>query len=102
MSHRPRLDKYTYEFINYHKNSNVIGIISDTHYPFAKKEDKNGYGHLQFLYETFNKFQGNRIIHIGDLVDGSKWNFWSKNAELPNGSKEAELAQKDIDKLFKK
>ena len=95
MSYRPRLNKYVYDFIKNHKNSNVCGIISDTHYPFAHKN------HLNFLYETFNKFQVNRVVHIGDLVDGSKWNFWSKNAEMPNGSKEAALAQKDIDKLFK-
>ena len=95
MSYRPRLNKHTYEFINYHKNSNVVGIISDTHYPFAHPK------HLQFLYETFNKFQVNRIVHIGDIVDGSAWNMWEKSAEMPSGSKEAEMAQKDMDKLFK-
>jgi predicted phosphodiesterase len=95
MSYRPRLNKHTYEFINYHKNSNVVGIISDTHYPFAHPK------HLQFLYETFNKFQVNRVVHIGDIVDGSAWNMWEKSAEMPCGSKEAEMAQKDMDKLFK-
>tara|TARA_R110002020_G_scaffold92169_6_gene223350 strand:+ start:3441 stop:4154 length:714 start_codon:yes stop_codon:yes gene_type:complete len=78
-----------------------VGIISDTHYPFAKKPDKNGYGHLEFLYETFNKFQVNRILHIGDLIDGAAWNMWETNPEQPSPKKEAELAQKDIDKLFK-
>ena len=94
MSYRPRLNKYVYYFINNHKQSNVVGIISDTHYPFAHKD------HLQFLYETFNKFQVNRIVHIGDLVDGAAWNMWETNPEQPSGSKEAEMAQKDIDKLF--
>ena len=101
MSIGPRLNKYVYQFINSHKRSNVVGIISDTHYPFAKKPDKNGYGHLEFLYETFNKFNVNRIIHIGDLIDGAAWNMWETNPEQPSGSKEAELAQQDIDKLFK-
>lgn len=95
MSIRPRLNKYVYEFINHHKNSNVVGIISDTHFPFAHKN------YLEFIYETFNKFQVNRIIHIGDLVDGSAWNMWEKSAEMPSGSEEAALAQKDIDRLFK-
>ena len=93
MSYRPRLNKHTYEFINYHKNSNVVGIISDTHFPFAHKN------YLSFIYETFNKFQVNRVVHIGDIIDGSAWNMWEKSAEMPSGSKEAELAQEDIDKL---
>ena len=95
MSFRPRLSKYVYDFINNHKRSNVVGIISDTHYPFAHKD------HLSFLYETFNKFQVNRIVHIGDLIDGAAWNMWEKDAEMPSGSKEAEMAQKDVNKLFK-
>jgi len=95
MSFRPRINKFIYEFINYHKRSNVVGIISDTHYPFAHPK------HLDFLYETFNQFQVNRIVHIGDIVDGSAWNMWEKSPEMPSGSKEAEMAQKDMNKLFK-
>jgi len=95
MSYRPRLNKFVYDFINHHKRSNVVGIISDTHYPFAHKS------HLNFLYETFNKFQVNRIVHIGDLVDGHSWSYHESSTEGVSTSKEAELAQKDIDKLFK-
>ena len=94
MSYRPRLNKYVYEFLNYHKRSNVVGIISDTHFPFAHKN------YLSFIYETFNQFQVNRIVHIGDIVDGSAWSFWEKDSDMVSGGKEAELAQKDIDKLI--
>ena len=95
MSFRPRLNKFVYDFINHHKRSNVIGIISDTHYPFAHK------AHLNFLYETFNKFQVNRVVHIGDLVDGHSWSYHESANGAVSPSKESELAQKDIDKLFK-
>ena len=95
MSIRPRLNKFVYEFINYHKRSNVVGIIPDTHYPFSKA------GHREFLYDVFNQFQANRIVHIGDLVDGHSWSYHETNTEGASTSKEAELAQKDIDKLFK-
>ena len=95
MSFRPRLNKFVYDFINNHKRSNVIGIISDTHYPFAHK------AHLNFLYETFNKFQVNRVVHIGDLVDGHSWSYHESANGAVSPSKESELAQKDIDKLFK-
>lgn len=97
MSFRPRINKFVYDFINYHKKSNVVGIISDTHYPFSKK------GHLNWIYEIFNQFQVNRIVHIGDLVDGSAWNMHedTRDADMVSGGKEAELAQMDINKLFK-
>mgnify|MGYP003678260207 FL=1 len=95
MSYRPRLNKYVYDFIKSHKNSNICGIISDTHYPFAHKS------HLNFLYETFNKFQVNRVVHIGDIVDGHSWSYHESADGALNPSKEAALAQRDIDKLFK-
>lgn len=95
MTYRPRISKEVYEFINYHKRSNVVGIISDTHFPFQHKN------YLSFIYNTFNKFQVNTIIHIGDIVDGSAWNMWEKDADNFNGGKEAEEAQKCIDELFK-
>ena len=95
MSYRPRLNKYVYEFINHYKNSNVVGIISDTHFPFQHKN------YLPFIYETFNKFQVKKILHIGDLVDGNSWSYWESGGEADNPAKEAALAQKEIDILFK-
>tara|TARA_E500000305_G_scaffold5835_2_gene4714 strand:+ start:223 stop:960 length:738 start_codon:yes stop_codon:yes gene_type:complete len=95
LQYRPRLNKYVYEFINYHKRSNVVGIISDTHYPFAHKN------HLSFLYETFNKFQVNTIVHIGDLVDGHSWSYHETSTVSPGTKHEAELAQREINKLFR-
>ena len=95
MSFRPRLNKHVYEFIKYHKRSNVIGIIPDTHFPYNHPLT------FAFLYETFNMFQVNRVVHIGDLVDGAAWSFWEKNADLPNAGKEAAHAQREVDKLFK-
>ena len=86
--YRPRLNQYQYEFLNYHKNSNVVGIISDTHFPFNHKY------YLDFLYEVFNRFQVNTIIHIGDLVDGHAWSYHESSSEGFSASKEAELAQK--------
>ena len=94
MQFRPRLNKYQYDFLNYHKNSNVVGVISDTHFPFHHKN------YLDFLYETFNQFQVNEVVHIGDMVDGHAWSYHEPSNEGMSASQEAEKAQKECERLF--
>ena len=94
MTFRPRLNKYQYEFLNYHKHSNVVGIISDTHFPFQH----NNY--LDFLYETFNQFQVNEVVHIGDLVDGHAWSYHETSNEGLSANQEAQLAKIECERMF--
>lgn len=91
---RPRLNKHQFDLLQYHKNSNVVGIISDTHFPFQHKN------YLEFVYEIFNQFQVNEIVHIGDLVDGHAWSYHETSNEGVSASNEAEQAQKECDRLF--
>ncbi len=90
--YRPRVDEKLYNYIKEYKNKGNVGIIGDTHLPFEHKD------YLDFCYETFDRFAVSKIIHIGDLVDGHAWSYHESS---PNGYaalKEAEIAQKKVDK----
>lgn len=45
------------------KKKSIVGIISDTHIPFEHPRA------LEHCLETFEKFNVDTIVHIGDLVD---------------------------------
>jgi len=92
--YRPRLNKFQYKLLNNYKTENVVGIISDTHFPFQHRN------YLEFVYEIFNQFQVNEVVHIGDLVDGHAWSYHETSTEGYSASKEAEKAQAECNKLF--
>ena len=63
MSFRPRLNNGEYDLVKSFRTSNVVGIIGDRHAPFTHPD------YFKFVYETFNKFQVNTIVDIGDDTD---------------------------------
>ena len=63
MSFRPRLNDGEYDLVKSFRTSNVVGIIGDRHAPFTHPD------YFKFVYETFNKFQVNTIVDIGDDTD---------------------------------
>ena len=65
-SNRYRLSKDEEQMLmNYRQNNQEsrVLVIGDTHCPF----DLDTY--LDFLVDTYNKYNCNRVIHIGDELD---------------------------------
>ena len=62
---RARLSEREQEMINdYRSNEETrVLVIGDTHCPF----DLDTY--VDFLEDTYNKYNCNRVVHIGDCVD---------------------------------
>ena len=75
-----------------------ILCISDTHYPYAHQD------HLHFLKEVKSKYKfspKDKYIMMGDELDYSALSFHDSDPDLPNSTKELELAKEDIKKLEK-
>lgn len=91
--YRPRMDEYQYKLYSDLHGKVNIGIIGDTHLPFEKEN------YAEFCYETFNMFQCDIIVHIGDLIDFyiiSNYEPHNPNAHSP--AEEAERAQIKLEK----
>ena len=69
----------------------IIGVIGDTHFPFAHPN------YIRFLEDTFNKYRVTRIVHIGDLVDHHAISRFQTEVDAYSATNEFELAQKDVE-----
>lgn len=49
--------------LNMKRDSTVVGVIGDTHFPFTHPR------YLEFCRDTFREYGVGRIVHIGDLID---------------------------------
>jgi predicted phosphodiesterase len=47
------------------EKTEIVGIIGDTHFPFVHPN------YLQFLKDTFSKYNVTKIVHIGDMCDNA-------------------------------
>ena len=59
-----------------------IGIIGDTHIPFCLD------GYLEFCQETFEAWDVERVIHIGDLIDNHSLSFHDSEPALKGANGE--------------
>jgi predicted phosphodiesterase len=73
----------------------IGGIIGDTHEPFCHPQYRD------FCYKTFNKFQVNKVIHIGDEVDNHALSYHEHNPNGHSAESEAEAAMKNLNKWYK-
>lgn len=69
--------------------------IGDIHSPYSRK------GYLQFCVDIYKKYNCNSVLFIGDVVDLHSISFYPKHPDLPNASKEYELASQEIKKWYK-
>jgi len=53
-----------------------VGIIGDTHLPYEKE------GYLEFCQDTFEAWDCDRIVHIGDLIDHHAMSFHDSEPQL--------------------
>lgn len=67
-------------------------VIGDVHEPVTHP------GYLAFIQSLAEKYNPNRIMFIGDVVDFHGVSFHAKNPDCPGPKDEAEQAQRGIDK----
>lgn len=72
------------------KTDNRILIIGDLHEPFCLE------GYLEFCKETYRKYDCNKVIFIGDVIDNHFSSYHESDADGHGGGKELDLA---IDKI---
>ena len=76
-------------------NTKSILILSDTHFPYAKKE------YFKWIKKLKNKIKPTLIIMIGDLIDAHSISVHLHSPELPNIKYELDEAKKNIKQLRK-
>jgi len=70
-------------------------VIGDTHCPAMRK------GYVEFLQRVAERWQTDRVVHIGDLVDWASISYHEKHPVLRNPSLEYERAKRQVATLTK-
>lgn len=92
--YRPRIkNKEMYD--NWTNKENRVLIIGDTHCPF----DLDTY--LDFLVDTYNAYNCNKVIHIGDEIDNHFGSYHETDADGMGGGDELDLAIKRLNRYYK-
>ena len=73
------------------KGSNVL-VIGDLHEPFCID------GYLEFCKNTYNKYNCNKVIFIGDVIDNHHSSYHETDSDGMGGGDELELAISKISK----
>jgi hypothetical protein len=76
------------------KNSSVL-VISDTHFPYCHKDT------LDFLKALKDEYKPDRVIHIGDEIDGHSISFHNHDPDLLSPSDEFQQAIVHLKSLYK-
>jgi hypothetical protein len=72
-----------------------ILVIPDLHLPAVRKKS------LQFCKDIYKKWNCNKVVFIGDLVDWHSISHYVKNPNLPGPKDEYELAKKLVQEWYK-
>jgi metallophosphoesterase superfamily enzyme len=96
MEFRPRLSKSEYDIIKEHRNksSENILVIGDLHEPFCLD------GYLEFCKDTYEKYNCNKVIFIGDIIDNHFSSYHETDANGLGGAEELDLAISKIQKWY--
>jgi len=76
------------------KNSRVL-IISDTHYPYQHPDT------YDFLKKIKEEYDPDKVVHIGDEIDGHSISFHNTDPDLLSPSQEFEKAIDELRDLYK-
>jgi len=93
---RPRLSgKKLTAFKNLTKKESRILVIGDLHEPFCFD------GFLEFCKETYDTYNCNQVIFIGDVIDNHYSSYHETDADGMGGGDELDLAIKKLKKWYK-
>ena len=93
---RPRLKgKKKKAFLNLTKEENRVLVIGDLHEPFCLD------GYLEFCKETYNIYNCNKVVFIGDIIDNHFASYHETDADGLSGGDELDLAINKIAKWYK-
>lgn len=97
MQYRPRLTPEEYNLILNHRKTteNRVLIIGDLHEPFCLD------GYLEFCIDTYNKYQCNKVVFIGDVIDNHYSSYHETDADGMGGGQELELAISKLAEWYK-
>ena len=93
---RPRIKKQVKQaYLNLTKKEDRILVIGDLHEPFCLD------GYLKFCKETYLKYNCNKVIFIGDVIDNHYSSYHESSADGLGGKYELEQAVKKLSKWYK-
>ena len=92
VGYRPRLTEAESALIAEYRNNQVenVLVIGDLHEPFCLD------GYLQFCIEQYHRFNCNKVVFIGDVIDNHYASFHEAD---PNGYGAGDELKRCIDKL---
>lgn len=88
VGYRPRLTEQEQQLIQNHRKKEVenVLVIGDLHEPFCLD------GYLEFCKETYNKYNCNKVVFIGDIIDSHYSSYHETDADGLGGADELDLA----------
>lgn len=93
---RPRLKGNKLQaFKNITKKENRILVIGDLHEPFCLD------GYLEFCKKTYQDYNCNKVIFIGDIIDNHYSSYHESDANGLGGKAELDFAIKKLKKWYK-
>lgn len=93
---RPRLKgKIKKAFLNLTKKENRILVIGDLHEPFCLD------GYLNFCKDTYDRYNCNKVVFIGDIIDNHYSSYHESSADGLGGKYELNQAIKKLSKWYK-
>jgi len=93
---RPRMNKAKKQmWEKWNSEESRVLVIGDTHCPF----DLDTY--LDFLVDTYNRYNCNRVVHIGDEVDNHYSSYHETDANGMGGGEELRYAKKRLHRYAK-
>lgn len=93
---RPRLSGQKKEaYLNITKEENRVLVIGDLHEPFCLD------GYFEFCVDTYNKYNCNKVVFIGDIIDNHYSSYHETDADGMGGGQELDLAINKLKKWYK-
>lgn len=74
---------------------NRILVLSDMHHPYAHPDVVN------FLKALKEQFKFDKVVCIGDEIDGHSWSYHESNPDLPNPGLELNMAIEALKPIYK-
>lgn len=93
---RPRLKGNKKKaFLNLTKKENRILVIGDLHEPFCLD------GYLEFCKQTYAKYNCNKVVFIGDVIDNHYSSYHETDADGLGGADELDIAIRELQRWYK-